>query len=141
MRSHRIIERTLATQHRSQIIDITPMVRDLVQQHRVEDGLAIVFVPHTTAGVTINENADPDVKRDLLTKLEKLIPQHETFYQHDEGNSDSHLKTVLTGHSATVLIEGHELMLGTWQGLYFCEFDGPRQRKVWIKLVDFRPTD
>jgi secondary thiamine-phosphate synthase enzyme len=139
MHRHSILKRTINTQERSQIIDLTAMVQDLVQQHRVEDGLAVVFVPHTTAGVTINENADPDVKRDLLSKLEQLVPRHETFYQHGEGNSDSHLKTVITGNSATVLIEGNRLMLGTWQGLYFCEFDGPRQRQVWIKLIDLRP--
>ena len=103
-----------------------------------EAAKAIVFVPHTTASVTINENADPDVKTDLLAKLNAMIPKNESYYDHNEGNSDSHVKTALVGNSATVLIEQGQLVLGTWQGIYFCEFDGPRSRQFDVKLIDFR---
>ncbi len=125
------------TKHRSQMIDITRRVAARVSEHQVEAGLAIVFVPHTTAAVTINENADPDVQHDLLKKLDALIPQRESFYQHDEGNSDSHVKASLVGNTVTVLIDKGELVLGRWQAIYLCEFDGPRERSVTIKLVEF----
>ncbi len=94
-------------------------------------------MPHTTAAVTINENADPDVKSDMLHKLETLVPKHESYYQHGEGNSDSHVKTSLVGNSVTVLVESGRLVLGRWQGIYFCEFDGPRTRQMQVKVVDF----
>ena len=139
MKSHAIITEVLQTTQRSEIVDLTPAVQRLVRQHTIGDGMAIICVPHTTAAVTINENADPDVKQDLLKKLEQLIPKNETYYQHDEGNSDSHLKTALVGNSATVIIERGNLVLGRWQGIYFCEFDGPRTREVYIKLLDFNP--
>ena len=103
------------------------------------EGMLIVYVPHTTAAVTINENADPDVKHDMLKKLETLIPKDEPYYQHGEGNSDSHVKTSLVGNSVTVLIERGRLVLGRWQGVYFCEFDGPREREMMVKLVSFAP--
>lgn len=99
--------------------------------------MIIIYVPHTTAAVTINENADPDVKSDFLAKLSAMIPKNETYYEHNEGNSDSHVKTALVGNSATVLVERGQLVLGTWQGIYFCEFDGPRNREVLVKIVDF----
>jgi secondary thiamine-phosphate synthase enzyme len=99
--------------------------------------MVIAYVPHTTAAVTINENADPDVRHDLLRKLEELIPKHEPYYQHGEGNSDSHVKTSLVGNSVTVLIEDGQLVLGRWQGIYFCEFDGPRTREMHVKVVSF----
>jgi secondary thiamine-phosphate synthase enzyme len=102
--------------------------------------MAIIYIPHTTAAVTINENYDPDVKHDVLAKLEELVPKQERYYRHTEGNSDSHVKTSLVGNSATVLIEHGDVVLGKWQGIYFCEFDGPRQREMWVKLVDFRPV-
>lgn len=127
----------IPSKHRSQMIDITPLVARCASHHQIDNGMVIVFVPHTTAAVTINENADPDVQHDLLQKLETLIPRREAFYQHDEGNSDSHVKTSLVGNSATVLVEKGELALGRWQAIYLCEFDGPRQRSVMIKLVDF----
>lgn len=136
MRSHPIINETVNTASRSQMIDITDRVAKLVQQQRVEDGFVIVYVPHTTAACTIQENADPDVQHDLLAKLEKLIPQMETYYQHDEGNSDAHVKTSLVGNSVTVLIEHGKLMLGRWQGIYLVELDGPRERRVMVKLID-----
>jgi secondary thiamine-phosphate synthase enzyme len=140
MRSHPIAREAVKTTKRDQIVDVTPNVRKLIKQFGVDDGMAIVYVPHTTAAVTINENADPDVKSDMLAKLSAMIPRKETYYDHDEGNSDSHVKTAIVGNSATVLIERGNLVLGTWQGIYFCEFDGPRNRELLIKVVDFRPS-
>ena len=122
------------------MIDVTDRVQRLVASEQVRDGMAIVYVPHTTAAVTINENADPDVKSDMLRKLETLVPRHEPYYQHNEGNSDSHVKTSLVGNSVLVLIENGQLVLGTWQGIYFCEFDGPRSREMHIKVVGFDPS-
>ena len=122
------------TRQREQMIDITDVVQRAVTAGGLTDGLAIVYVPHTTAAVTINENADPDVKHDLLLKLAQLVPHHEPFYQHAEGNSDSHLKVAAVGSSVTVIVEGGRLQLGRWQGIQFCEFDGPRRREVWVKV-------
>ena len=139
MQSHPLVTEPVKTRQRSEIVDVTAAVRRLVQRMRVTDGMVILYVPHTTAAVTINENYDPDVKSDLLKKLEALIPKNESYYQHDEGNSDSHLKTAIVGNSATVLIERGDLVLGRWQGIYFCEFDGPRDRELYIKLLDFKP--
>jgi secondary thiamine-phosphate synthase enzyme len=139
MQSHALIIERVKTKQRSEIVDVTDCVRRLVKQNNIRDGMAICYVPHTTAAVTINENYDPDVKHDMLRKLETLIPKTETYYQHDEGNSDSHVKTSLVGNSTTVLIENGDLVLGRWQGVYFCEFDGPREREMYVKLVDFRP--
>lgn len=126
---------TVKTGHRCEMLDITRLVAEVVRKGGLQDGLAVVYVPHTTAAVTINENADPDVKHDLLRKLEVLIPQREAYYRHNEGNSDSHVKTSLVGPAVTVIVEGGQLALGTWQGIQFCEFDGPRTREVWIKTI------
>ena len=115
---------SVRTSQRSEMIDVTDRVLRIVRDAQVASGHAIVYVPHTTAAVTINENADPDVRHDLLRKLEELIPKSERYYQHGEGNSDSHVKTALVGNSAMVLIENGRLVLGRWQGIYFCEFDG-----------------
>jgi len=135
------VTRKLQTQSRSQMLEITDAVARVVAENNVQDGLVIVYVPNTTAAVTINENADPDVKHDLLQKLETMIPKHEAYYQHGEGNSDSHVKTSLVGNSVTVLIERGKLVLGTWQGIQFCEFDGPRSRSFVVKVVSFdRPN-
>jgi secondary thiamine-phosphate synthase enzyme len=123
------------TRERNEILDITGEVRRVVRESGVREGLCVVYVPHTTAGVTINENADPDVKRDMLAKLSALVPEGEQYYRHDEGNSDSHVKTSLVGPSITLIVEEGELVLGTWQGIYFCEFDGPRQRECHVKAV------
>lgn len=117
---------TIQTRQRNEMIDITARIAEMVRESGVAKGVCHVFVPHTTAGVTINENADPDVIRDLLMKLAQLIPQREPEYRHGEGNSDAHLKASLFGPSQTVFIEAGRIVLGTWQGLYFCEFDGPR---------------
>jgi secondary thiamine-phosphate synthase enzyme len=135
MRNLPIITLPLQTKSRNQMLEITDPVQRLVAQHQVQNGIAIVCVPHTTAAITINENADPDVKHDLLQKLESLIPHRELYYQHVEGNSDSHLKTALVGPSITLIIDRGSLVLGTWQGIYFCEFDGPRQRNFHVKIL------
>ncbi len=129
-----MIELEIATSQREEMIDITRRVQQAVTQSGVQSGVAHCFVPHTTAGITINENADPDVKRDLLYKLNKEIPQQDG-YHHAEGNSDAHLKASLFGFSLTVLVEHGQLVLGTWQGIHFCEFDGPRRRHLVIKVV------
>ena len=136
--SHPIQKLPVKTARRAEIVDVTHAIRRAVRAAGVTEGMAIVYIPHTTAAVTINENYDPDVKSDLLVKLEALIPKDETYYRHDEGNSDSHLKTSLVGNTVTVLIEAGEVVLGQWQGIQFCEFDGPREREMWVKIVDFR---
>ncbi len=131
-----LITQSIRTRQRSEMIDVTDRVQKALHVQGVKDGIAIVYIPHTTAAVTINENADPDVKHDLLKKLEEVIPNRETYYQHGEGNSDSHLKTQLTGNSVMVIIDEGKLVLGTWQGIYFCEFDGPREREMLIKIIE-----
>jgi secondary thiamine-phosphate synthase enzyme len=131
----RIMKLKVPTQERNQMVDVTAQVAQLLQRERIEDGVVMVYSPHTTAGVCIQENADADVKSDLLAKLSALIPKSEGFYRHAEGNSDSHLKTVVTGNSVQVMIEGGKLLLGRWQGIYFCEFDGPRERELWLKPI------
>lgn len=125
------------TRQRCQMLDVTHLVARAISDHKVDSGLAIVHVPHTTAAITINENADPDVKHDMLRKLEELIPKHQDYYRHGEGNSDSHVKTSLVGNAVTILIESGRPVLGTWQGIQFCEFDGPRRRDLVIKLVSW----
>jgi secondary thiamine-phosphate synthase enzyme len=110
-------------------------VQAVVRASGVVDGVCVVFIPHTTAGVTVNENFDPDVKHDLLAKLAALIPERDELFRHAEGNSDAHLKATLVGNSATLLVDGGRLVLGRWQGVYFCEFDGPRTRDVIIKVM------
>ena len=135
-RGTRAYSTSLTTTERCEMLEITDKVRAAVRSGDVRDGFAVVYVPHTTAGICINENADPDVKHDVLAKLESLVPKRETYYRHAEGNSDSHVKAILTGSSVTVFIENGELVLGQWQGIYFCEFDGPRSRQVLVKLVE-----
>ena len=124
----------IPTSLRTEMVDITPKVEEAVKKSGVKDGVCYIFVPHTTAGVTINENADPTVVKDILTKLNKVIP-FDDHYQHLEGNSASHIKASLVGASEVVLVEEGRLVLGTWQGIYFAEFDGPRRRKVLVKVV------
>jgi len=125
---------TVKTSGRCQMIDITDQVRSILRDAGYTSGVCQVYVPHTTAGVTINENADPDVPRDILATLEKLVPPHGN-YRHSEGNSDAHVKASLMGISQTVFFENGNLILGTWQSLFFCEFDGPRTRSVYVKLI------
>ena len=132
---------TVRTSNRSEMLDVTDRVRRVVRAANLTDGFAIVYVPHTTAAVTINENADPDVRHDILLKLDALIPKDEAYYLHDEGNSDSHVKASLVGNSVTVLVERGRLVLGRWQGVYFCEFDGPREREMMVKVVKFGPQN
>jgi len=127
-------ELSIRTHSRTELIDITAQVAKLVQQSKVPTGLLFLFVPHTMAAVTINENADPSVQHDILSELNRLIP-FTGPYQHTEGNSPAHVKSSLVGSSQTVFIEDGRMALGTWQGLYFCEFDGPRSRKIWVKIV------
>ncbi len=120
------------------MIDITGQVRSILQGAGYTNGFCQVFVPHTTAGVTINENADPDVPEDILATLERLVPLHGD-YRHSEGNSDAHVKASLVGSSQMVFFEKGKLILGTWQSLFFCEFDGPRTRSVFVKLIPDNP--
>lgn len=129
-----IKELAVATRARAQMIDITREIREAVRQTGVMEGICYVFVPHTTAGVTINENADPDVVTDLLDEMEKIVPWQDG-YMHMEGNSAAHIKASMMGFSQAVFVERGQLVLGTWQGIYFCEFDGPRKRKVLVKVV------
>ena len=120
---------------RSEFIDITAKIESLVESSEVSDGICYLYVPHTTAAVTINEGADPSVKRDIIASLDKLVP-HVGDYMHMEGNSDAHIKATLTGNSDTIFIEKGSLLLGTWQSVYFCEFDGPRTRQLMVKIVE-----
>jgi secondary thiamine-phosphate synthase enzyme len=122
------------TNRRTQFVDITREIEQAVRESAVKSGICYVYVPHTTAGVAINEHADRDVARDVEGIFDRLIP-HKGPYRHAEGNTDSHMKAILTGTSQTILIENGKLALGTWQGIFLCEFDGPRQRTVLIKIV------
>jgi secondary thiamine-phosphate synthase enzyme len=131
---------SVRTSIRSEMLEVTDSLEKFVRSKNVLEGMLIAYVPHTTAAVTINENADPDVRHDMVRKLETMIPKDEPYYRHGEGNSDSHVKTSLVGNSVTVLIERGRLVLGRWQGVYFCEFDGPRERELMVKLVNFRPS-
>jgi secondary thiamine-phosphate synthase enzyme len=124
----------ISTKRRSQLIDITSQVRSFVSQSGITNGDVIVYCPHTTAAITINENADPSVPHDILLTLDELLPRHRTGYRHSEGNSDAHCKSSLVGCSEQILIKGESLELGTWQGIFFCEFDGPRSRKVIVQI-------
>jgi len=119
---------------RIQFLDITSVVRETLARSGVKNGIAVVYVPHTTAGVTINEAADPSVVTDIISKLSQLVPAHDN-YRHSEGNSDAHIKASLMGSSVNLIISGGAPLLGTWQGIFFCEFDGPRTRKVIISIV------
>jgi secondary thiamine-phosphate synthase enzyme len=126
----------ISTSSRSQFIDITSEVSDIVTKNKSESGVCKVFVPHTTAGVTINENADPDVIRDILMLLDEKVPWNHRSYRHGEGNSAAHIKASMMGSSVDVIINNGSLELGTWQSVFFCEFDGPRTRKVWVKIIE-----
>jgi secondary thiamine-phosphate synthase enzyme len=124
----------IRTDSREAVLDLTAAVAAVVSASGVAEGFCVVFVPHTTAGVTVNENADPDVREDLLAGLRRAVPEG-LAYRHGEGNSPAHIKASLVGSSVTVVVEGGRLRLGTWQGIQFCEFDGPRARKVWVQVV------
>ena len=129
-----MFEEKVATRHREQLIDVTEAAQSAVNRSGVQNGACLVCVPHTTAGITIQENADPDVTRDLLMALDQMVPAN-LPYRHSEGNSTAHIKTVLTGSSVTVPIRDGRLVLGTWQCLYFCEFDGPRARRMLLQVL------
>jgi secondary thiamine-phosphate synthase enzyme len=122
------------TSTQTEFIDITRSVQEAVKKTGVKDGICIIFIPHTTAAVTINENADPSVIHDILMELNKIVPFKDP-YHHMEGNSPAHIKTSLVGCSEIVFVESGRLVLGTWQGIFFCEFDGPRNRKVHVKVI------
>jgi secondary thiamine-phosphate synthase enzyme len=124
---------SVKTNSRIQMVDITPQLQREISSAGVRDGVCVVYVPHTTAGITINEGADPAVCQDIITKLNELVPPGDG-YRHAEGNADSHIKASMVGSSVTLLVEKGELVLGTWQRVFFCEFDGPRSRRVNIRL-------
>lgn len=121
------------TSSREGFVDITPRIKSVIADLEVEDGTCEIYVPHTTAAVTVNENADPNVKTDISGQLKRLIPKNQN-YIHREGNSDAHIKSSLVGNTQTVIVNNGELQLGTWQGILFCEFDGPRERRVWVEV-------
>src|SRR5690554_2655593 len=133
-KENRSMYHKIQTTKPQQFIDITNKVADEVKNSNVRDGIAVICVPHTTAGVTINEKADPDVVRDMICALDKTYPVHGE-YLHFEGNSHAHIKASLMGSSCTVIIHDGKLLLGTWQGIYFCEFDGPRNREFYVKII------
>lgn len=126
---------TLKTNRHSEMIEITPTLEQWLREMKVKDGIFIVSSLHTTAGITVNENADPDVKTDMLMRLDEIYPWNHPQDLHVEGNTAAHLKTSTVGHAQTIIISDGELVLGTWQGVYFCEFDGPRNRKYHAKLI------
>jgi len=121
---------------RCQMVDVTADVQRVVSASGLKDGYVLCFVPHTTAGITIQENADPDVQHDVLWKLDQLVPREESGYRHSEGNSDGHIKSSMMGVSTLVPVDAGRLVLGTWQAIYFCEFDGPRSRRLLVKCVN-----
>ncbi len=124
----------LRTPRREALVRITPELTDLIAAKGWQDGAVVVFCPHTTAGLTVNEDADPDVATDMVMAMNRLIPR-DAGYRHAEGNSDAHVKTTLVGPSLTLIVSGGRLQLGTWQGVYLCEWDGPRTRKVWVQWL------
>ncbi len=119
---------------KEEMIDITHIVAKVIQDEKIENGICLIYTPHTTAGIIINENADPDVKRDILMMLKKLVPES-IPYSHTEGNSPAHIKSAIIGNSRIVPINKGKLSLGTWEGIFFCEFDGPRRRKVYLEVL------
>ncbi|MBO3754484.1 MAG: YjbQ family protein [Candidatus Brockarchaeota archaeon] len=130
--SYEIIE--VSTKTRQQLIEVTSAIRERVRRSGVNKGVCLIHVPHTTAGITLNENADPSVARDILNTLNRLIPV-EGDYTHLEGNAHAHVKASIVGHNAILFIEDGELILGTWQGVFLCEFDGPRRRRILLKII------
>ncbi|KAA3615132.1 MAG: YjbQ family protein [Calditrichaeota bacterium] len=128
-----MIKFNIKTHSHTEMLDMTGQIQELVSQNNFKEGIVTVFIPHTTAGVTINEGADPDVQSDMLMELNKIVP-FEDGYRHMEGNSAAHIKATLFGSSVQVITENGRLQLGTWQSIYFCEFDGPRNRQVWVRF-------
>jgi secondary thiamine-phosphate synthase enzyme len=126
---------TLKTVHHDQMIDVTEEVQHFITENDIQDGAVVVYCPHTTAGITINENADPDVKRDMIRRFDEVYPWNHELDRHMEGNTAAHMKASTVGSSQHIIIEEGRLLLGTWQGIYFCEFDGPRNRMFYIKIL------
>jgi secondary thiamine-phosphate synthase enzyme len=124
----------LQTHHKEEFVDISSEIQEAVRASKIESGICLIYVPHTTAGLTINEHADPDVATDILMALKRLVPDS-LSWNHSEGNAPAHVKASLVGSSVQIIVEGGRLALGTWQGVFFCEFDGPRRRRVYIKIV------
>lgn len=129
-----LIKLEVQTSKHTQMLDITRLIRKAVGDSGISDGICTVFIPHTTAAVTINENADPDVVRDFTAEIGKIVPW-EDGYHHMEGNFAAHLKASMIGFSEQIIVDGGKLVLGTWQGIYFCEFDGPRRRNIYVKMM------
>lgn len=125
---------SIQTTTHTEMYDITDRVRSIVKQNDVKEGICYVYIPHTTAAVTINENADPDVVKDFTKEINKIVPLEDN-YLHFEGNSAAHLKSSIIGFSETIIINNNDLLLGTWQGIYFCEYDGPRKRTIYVKII------
>ncbi|MDI6845563.1 MAG: secondary thiamine-phosphate synthase enzyme YjbQ [Candidatus Saccharicenans sp.] len=130
-----MVQLSLSTSRKEEFIDITGRIRTLIRESGVKSGLAVVFCPHTTCALTINEHADPDVRADIMMTLRKLVPEN-IPYAHTEGNSPAHIKSSLLGNSLTLLVEDGDLVLGTWQGIFLCEFDGPRRRQIWVRIIE-----
>lgn len=132
---NRVFEFSISTKKEQEFLDITYLINQAVENSGVKNGLAVVYCPHTTAGITINENSDPAVVRDIIMALDRVFPV-KGDYRHFEGNSHAHLKSSYMGVEKTVIIDKGRLLLGTWQGIYFCDFDGPRSRKVFVKIIE-----
>lgn len=128
-------EISISTSKRNELINITDQVKEIIRKSKIKEGVCLIYVPHATAGITINEGADPNLAQDLLDKLSELVPQNAS-YRHSDGNADAHIKSSLVGVSVSVLIKNAKLILGTWQAIFFCEFDGPRERKVVVEILD-----
>ncbi|MGM0900910.1 MAG: secondary thiamine-phosphate synthase enzyme YjbQ [Bacillota bacterium] len=126
---------TIETNTRDEMVEVTSLVQDFVSKNNIKDGALIVYCPHTTAGVTINENADPDVKRDMIRRFDEVYPWHHSLDRHLEGNTAAHMKAITVGPSQQIIVNNGKLLLGTWQGIYFCEFDGPRTRTFYVKAL------
>jgi len=124
----------VSTLQRNQLVDITKDVISIIDKHKIKEGILHIYCPHTTAAITINENADPSVQTDISETLSKLIPHHHN-YAHTEGNADAHIKAAVVGSSRTLFVHEGKIAFGTWQGIYLCEFDGPRTREVWVKII------
>jgi secondary thiamine-phosphate synthase enzyme len=128
-------EFAVKTSSHTEFVEITDRVQEAVSESGIKEGVCVVIIPHTTAGVVVNENADPDVAADMIYALEQAVPWKSANYRHGEGNTAAHVKSSLVGHSVTLPIHGGKLQFGTWQGIFFCEFDGPRSRKLWVSVI------
>lgn len=124
----------VSTNRQCQLVDVTKEIQKVIDKHQIKEGILHLFCPHTTAAITVNENYDPSVQTDISETLSKLIPHH-SGYAHTEGNADAHIKSAIVGSSRTLFIENSKIAFGTWQGIYLCEFDGPRTREIWVKII------